>query len=449
MRRMPLSARPRLRTVLPGLLAAMLLLGLLPGCGSYPESSGPEIDKLRSASKIEAGKDKTVLRLWSFHQAMEYDFWEWLADEYERENPNIEIKVEFVSSDDYFSSTRLFSAFASGQGPDIFFVSPATIQRFVEADVLYPLSDAFTPEVREDFYPAALESVTLDGDIYAVPIETELLGLFYNEEMFRKRGIAPPLTWEDMRLAAQKLKTGKVSGLTVETFEGVYQNFSWLPFLWQAGGDLLTEDGKSSKLSGAAALRMYSFFKGMVDEGLVNMRPSRPTTDIGILGTGETAMQVSGTWNIRMLETEFAGQPIGVVPLPVPEGGEPITIAGGWKIGANRHGEHAEAAARFLMWAFAGKPEIPLKWVNEIKFAYSPRRSVMEAGERYYREGLRGVFSDRIFGTEREEPQWPEEVNRIFSDSLQELLFSDSDARQIVEKADRRLKAYLPASVQK
>ena len=402
-------------------------------------------DILRTPDMIKPDNPKIELRLWSFHQAREFDFWQWLAEQYEKEHPDIDIKVEFVTSDDYFSSTRLLSSFASGQGPDLFFVSAATLKRFAEADVLYPLTSLFTPEVKADFDDAALASVTAGGDIYAVPFETELLGLFYNKAMFRDHGISPPRTWEEMRRAAELLSSSKVSGLTVETYEGVYQNFSWLPFLWQTGANLLTSEGKDSGLSGAQALQFYSFFSGMVKEGLVNLRPSRPTTDIGILANGETAMQISGTWNIRMLETEFADQPIGVVPLPVPEGGSPITISGGWKLATNKHSVHAKEAADFLMWAFAGKTEIPLKWVNETKFAYSPRKSVMEAGSKDYRRGLRSVFTNQIFGTEREEPQLPEEVNRIFSDSIQALLFSKEPPEGIAGEADQRIKAYLGA----
>lgn len=424
-------------------LCALLVL-LLASCGSYIESEGPAIDKLLKDSPPEdPNKNKIELRLWSFHQSREYDFWQWLAKEYEAEHENIKIKVEFVTSDDYFSRTRLLSAFASGQGPDIFFVSPATIERFVKADILYPLTDSFTPEMKNDFYPSALESVTVGNDIYAVPIETELLGLFYNKDMFRKKGIQPPATWDEMKEAAEALTTSRVSGLTVETFEGVYLNFSWLPFLWQTGSNLLTEDGKGSALSGRASMEMYAFFKDMVNQGLLNMRPSRPVTDIGIIASGETAMQVSGTWNIRTLETEFADQPIGVVPLPVPKGEKPVTIAGGWKLAASKQSEHAEEAANFIMWALAGDPAIPLKWVNETKFAYSPRKSVMQEGLEDYRQGLRAVFTDQIFGTEREEPQLPEEINRIFSDSLQQLLFGDRSAQQIQEQADLRIKKYL------
>ncbi|WP_123041548.1 ABC transporter substrate-binding protein [Cohnella candidum] len=432
-----------------GALALLLavLLFAVGGCGNVVRSEGPDVDKLLNAPNSDAGGDKIVLRLWSFHQAMEYDFWQWLAKEYEKEHPQVEIRVEYVSSDDYFSSTRLLSALASGQGPDIFFVSPATIKRFVDADYLYPLTDYFTPEIRSDFNPVALDSVTVANNIYAVPFETELLGLFYNEDMFKSHGLQPPKTWDDMMKAARILKSPGVTGLTIETYDGVFQNFSWLPFLWQTGSDLLSEDGRSSALTGSRAKSMYAFFRSMVEQGLINLRPSRPTTDIGILASGETAMQVSGSWNIRMLETEFKDQPIGVVPLPLPEGGAPVTISGGWKMAANRQSEHAEEAAKFIMWAFAGKPEIPLKWVSETKFAYSPRKSVMEAGQDFYRKGLREVFTDQIYGTERAEPRLPEDINRIFSDSLQQLLFGTATPEEIVRKADQRIQSSLDASL--
>lgn len=426
-----------------GILLAVLLL-LSAGCSNQvTKSVGPDVGKLLAAPDANTGDGKIVLRLWSFHQSMEYNFWTWLAQEYEKEHPNIEIRVEYVSSDDYFSSTRLLSSFASGQGPDIFFVSQGTIKRFEEANFLYPLTDMFTPQLRSDFAPAALDSVTIGNDIYALPFEMELLGLFYNKQMFSEHHLQPPTTWEEMERDAKVLKTAGVSGLTIETYDGVYKNFSWLPFLWQTGANLLTDDGKHSALSEGNAVQMYRFFRGMVDQGLLNLRPSRPATDIGILANGETAMQVSGTWNIRMLETEFADQPIGVVPLPVPEGGTPMTIAGGWKLAVNRQSAQAKEAAKFVMWAFGGDQTIPLKWVNDTKFAYSPRHSVMEAGNQSFRKGLREVFTDRIFGTEREEPQLPEEINRIFSDSLQDMLFGKDAPEAIVAKEDQAITSAL------
>jgi multiple sugar transport system substrate-binding protein len=427
---------------------SVLVLFFLIGCTTLlTENNGSDMDKLLQQPAAPQSKpNKIELRLWSFHTGKEFEFWQTLAQQYEEEHPNIQIKVEFVSSDDYFSGTRLLSAFASGHGPDIFFVSPGTIHLFESANLLQPLTAFFTPQMKADFYPSALDSVTLGHEIYAVPIETELLGLYYNKDMFKRIGLKPPKTWQEMRDAAKQLKTADVSGLTMETYKGVYQSFAWMPFLWQTGSDLVAKDGIHSGLNKKGAVQMYAFFRRMIDDGSLNLHPSRPTTDIGILANGETAMQVSGTWNIRMLETNYADKPIGVVPLPVPEKGQKMTIAGGWKIAVNHYSEHADEAAKFVMWAFAEKPDIPLKWVSDVKFAYSPRKSVMKAGGEFYHRGLRKVFTDQIFGTERHEPQYPAEITNIFTNSLQSLLFGRGEPAAIVDRERSELDTYLMGS---
>lgn len=427
-----------------GLIGLVLVL-LLSSCGGG-KTPGNRSDMdivLHNPEVGEASPDRIVLHLLSFHTGQEFEFWKWLGAEYSKQVPNVEIQVDFISSDDYFTDNKLLASFATGHGPDVFFVSPGTIRRFENAGILETLTKEFTPEIRQDFDPAALESVTLNDQIYAVPFETELLGLYYNEELFREHGIEPPATWPELEAAAKALKSPGVSGLTMETFKSVYQSFTWLPILWQTGADLVSEDGRTSGLKSPDAEAMFRFYRSMVDQGLLNMHPSRPTTDIGILASGETAMQVSGTWNIRMLETIYADKPIGVVPLPVPEGGEPVTIAGGWKIGVNHFSKYNEEAKKFVMWAFAGEPEIPLKWVSDVKFAYSPRKSVMEAGEEQYLNGLRRVFTEQIYGTERQEPQYPAEISSIFTESLQRLLYGGALPDDLTESTYKQITDYL------
>ncbi|WP_178021751.1 extracellular solute-binding protein [uncultured Paenibacillus sp.] len=431
---------------LPPVMALLLLLAACRPSPQPPAERG-DLDILLDHPEVtQADPDRIVLHLLSFHTGQEFEFWKWLGEQYTQEHPNVEIQVDFISSDDYFTDSKLLASFASGHGPDVFFVSPGTIRRFENAGILEPLTAEFTPEIRRDFNDAALESVTLGGQIYAVPFETELLGLYYNEAMFREKGIRPPATWAELETAAQALKAPGVSGLTMETFQSVYQNFAWLPFLWQTGVDLVSEDGRTSGLDVPGADKMFRFFRDMADRGLLNMHPSRPTTDIGILASGETAMQVSGTWNIRMLETIYADKPIGVVPLPVPDGRQPVTIAGGWKIGVNHFSKNADEAKKFVMWAFAGEPELPLKWVGEVKFAYSPRKSVMEAGGELYQKGLRRVFTEQIYGTERQEPQYPAEISGIFTDSLQRLLYGGALPDELAASTYRQITDYLTDS---
>ncbi|HEY0827491.1 MAG TPA: ABC transporter substrate-binding protein [Bacilli bacterium] len=424
-----------------------LLLVLLTGCKSsepISNDTGPLIDELTQPLEREETNSNIIqLRFWTFHQAKEMEFMRDLAEQYRDLHPEVDIKIDYVPSDDYFHGTRLISAFASGQGPDIFLVSSGNISKFIDAQIVQPLTSLFTPTIKNDFSENSLASVTSGDEIYAVPFEVELLGLYYNEHMFQEQGLEAPKTWDEMMNAARKLRTESVSGLTVETFDSVYQTFTWLPFLWQTGADLFSQMDGSSGLLQPESVKMYDFFKQMRDEKLLNLSPSRPTNDIGILASGETAMQVSGTWNISAIEQIYSRVPIHVVPLPIPDGGKPANIAGGWKIAVNRNSKHVDEAGKFVMWAFAEDTANALKWVSEVKFAYSPRKSVMLEGKDFYKKGLRSVFTDQIYGTERSEPRLPGEVSQIFNDSIQDILFRSVSAEDAVRRVNNQLNAYI------
>ncbi|QGQ98182.1 sugar ABC transporter substrate-binding protein [Paenibacillus psychroresistens] len=432
---------------LNSLWLVLLMLSFLTACGSSTKmenDTGDVIDKLTQPVTYAIPKGDIIqLRFWTFHLAKELEFMKSLAEQYQAIHPEVEIKVEYVPSDEYFHGTRLISAFASGQGPDIFFVSSGNINKFIDAQIIQPLTSKFSPAIKKDFSSNSLDSVTVDREIYAVPFEVELLGLYYNEAMFRKHGLTAPKTWNEMIMAARELRTDTVSGLTVETLDSVYQTFTWLPFLWQTGADLLVDNGLKSGLHQAGTVKMYDYFKQMRDEKLLNLYPSRPTNDIGILANGETAMQVSGSWNVSTIEQQYSKVPINVVPLPIPEGGSQANIGGGWKIAASRNNKNADEAAKFVMWAFAEGTANPLKWVSNVKFAYSPRSSVMQEGKDFYTKGLRSVFTEQIYGKERPEPRLPSEITQIFNDSIQDILFHSGSSADVLQKENEQITTYL------
>lgn len=426
-------------------LFLVLLFVCLSGCSAPTEgddATGHLIDELIKPMGPDRNAEVKVLNFWTFHQGEEFEFMRSLTEQYRQLNEDIDIRLEYIPVDDYFFDSRLTAAFATGKGPDIFLTSPGNIRKYVEADIIQPLTTKFTKDIIDDFNESAIEGVTVDGEIYAVPFEIELLGLFYDQKLFSDHHLLPPSTWLEMMEAAEKLRAPQVSGLTIETFGSVYQTFTWLPFLWQTGADVLEAEGALSGLGTPGAIEMYTFFQEMNEKGLLNRNPSRPTNDIGILANGETAMQVSGSWNIQLLDSIYGDVDIGVVPLPTPEGGELASIAGGWKIAVNKASEHAEEASDFVMWAFAEDVENPLKWCSEVKFAYSPRRSVMQAGKEYYTHGLRAVFTDEIFGTERAEPSFPNEIHRLFNESIENILFNQFSGEAAALLAKEKIDAF-------
>lgn len=391
-----------------------------------------------NAKENDSADGKIKLEYWNHwtSDGGEGKFFAEKIKEYEKENPNVEIVQKNIPIDDY-TGTKLTTAFATGEGPDIFTASPGTINTFVDSKITYPMDKYFEKDVLEDYSKESIEDVTRDGKIIAVPFEQDLMALFYNKDMFDKAGIQPPKTWDEMISAAKKLTTEKVSGITYDLTKGAYGNFSFMPFVWQGGGNFFSDD--RSELSSDSVVNALGLWKQMVDDGSANLKPSRFASDVGILGDGETAMWIGGSFGIKALEDDYPDTNIGVVPLPIPEGGTPTTVAGGWKVVVNSQSKHADEAAKFVQWLFLDKDaKNSTEWNTEVKFSYSPRKSVIKNAETIYQKGLRSVFTNEIYGTEKPELSMDPKVSDIIGDMIQEDLFSTSP-EEAAKAADQKL----------
>lgn len=395
-----------------------------------------------NALTVYADDEVKELVLWDHHTGKEFDFLVSKAEEYSEVNPDVHITVEQIPWDDYIG-TKMATAFASGEGPDIFEVYPGSVLKYADAGILMPLNDYLTEEQLADFSEASIESVTVSDQIVAIPFEIEPLALYYDIDKFEEKGLEPPTTWDEMIEAAQALAEDDCAGITIETTKGGHQDFQWYPWLWQLGGSIYTEDQTGSALNDPKVAESLQLWRTMFETGAANLKPSRPGSEIAMLGEGETAMQLCGSWSVVTVEETYKDKNIGVVPLPIPEGGEQVTVAGGWKMGVNSQSEYAKEAADFVTWLWAGDTEHALEWCTEIKFAYSPRTSVTEAGGDIYTKGIRQVFTD-ILDTAIPEMRLPAEVVEIVEDMIQSAYFDQSiTVEEATQNAHEELELFL------
>src|SRR5690606_26573196 len=140
------------------------------------------------------------------------------------------------------TNTRLTTAFAAGDGPDIFLISPGDFLRYYNGGVLTDLTPYLSQEVVDDFYPEALATRTVDGRIYGLPMEQGPMAVYYNIPAFEDARLAEgdlPQTWEDMLELGRRLTGGQQAGLVLDTTASYYQNFTFYPWVWQGGGDVI------------------------------------------------------------------------------------------------------------------------------------------------------------------------------------------------------------------
>src|SRR5690606_19270704 len=151
-----------------------------------------------------------------------------------------QVKLEYVVGSEYISGTKLATSFASGQGPDIFIISPGDFLRYYNGGVLHDLTPAIEEAARADFPESVIANRMVDGKIYGIPMEVEPMAIYYSVKAFEEAGLNEndvPKTWEELLDVAQKLTTPERYGIVFETKPGYYQNFTWYPFMWQGGGE--------------------------------------------------------------------------------------------------------------------------------------------------------------------------------------------------------------------
>lgn len=387
---------------------------------------------------VQAEGEKKQLSFAVFAEDKELEFWEDCVAEYNEIQDDVEITVEYMPQEDY-RGAKLATMFASGEGPDIFYTYPGMFLKYASAGTMMPLNDYIEPEVLEDFSETALAGCTVDGNILAIPYEMELLGMYYNKEALEEAGVEVPTTWNELYEVSAALTTDSRYGFTMETTDGGHSLFEWYPFLWMTGNNVF-EDNKLA-LNKPEVIENFELKRQMFEEGYANINPSRHNSEIGMLCEGETAIQLNGTWAISQIENDYPEMinKIGVAPLPVSEDGTPTTVAGGWKLCANANSEYADEAAKFVVWAFASEDNSRMtRWCTEVKFAYAPRASATADNEEFYHEGLKGVFTDEILGTEIPELRLPAEVSETLQELLQNVYFDTSisieDALAIAEE---------------
>ncbi|MBE0689224.1 MAG: extracellular solute-binding protein, partial [Anaerolineae bacterium] len=129
-----------------------------------------------------AAQGGDTLRFWTFEYADNVDpFFEQYVEEW---NATHDIKVERQEFPwAQYTGEILTTGIATGDAPDVFFISPGDWRRYAELGLALPLEDYMPDYLMEDLLPASIDAVTLNDHIYSVPFEMEPVVLWYNKTM--------------------------------------------------------------------------------------------------------------------------------------------------------------------------------------------------------------------------------------------------------------------------
>lgn len=405
----------------------------------------------------QGGSDANEISLWNFFgpDPSGTPVSDWINDLVEDWNSTHDVKVapRYIPVQTYMDGTTLQTAFTSGEGPDLFIISPGDFLRFANGGALLDLSAALSPDIRDDFAPGFLEARSVGDKIYAVPFDAEPLAMFYSISAFEKAGLSEgdlPKTWDQFLDVADKLTNDKQFGALIEPSPSYYQNFTWYPFVWQTGQDIFDKDG-NPQFDNPGVRSALQFWQDLIKNGLAPRQAQGTGSNEANtnLGAGTVAMQLTGIWSIAQLEQNLPDFEYGVFQLPIPDGGTPQTDVGGWAMAANAQGKNTEAAAEFVAWAYASPDTSQVQrlvdWNTKAKSNLPTRKSVLQAARNtdLFKGDKFAYFVDEVYPTGRPEPRFPPEVYKPISDALQSCMMNGVNPGEAAEQAQQKLVDYM------
>jgi len=123
------------------------------------------------------------------------------------------------------------------------------------------------PTLEEDFFPGALEDVHWNGEFYGIPWRVDIRPMMYRTDFLQEAGLtAPPANWDEIVSMGQALTVRDGNNTTRWGFAPGNNNpaQTLLPYYWQAGGVMLSEDGKTATIDNEAMRTALKFLQDLV-----------------------------------------------------------------------------------------------------------------------------------------------------------------------------------------
>jgi multiple sugar transport system substrate-binding protein len=321
------------------------------------------------------------------------------------------------------------------------------LPEYVPGGMYEDISDLFPPDVKAKYMDGMIDSVTVDGKVYAAPLMASWTIMFYNSEMYEKAGLdpdKPPTTWDELMAAGRAIQAVDKNAYAYTDAMAHGEQNTTVFFRWakSAGADVGEFRGSKYfwKLNTDECIAAVEFLKKMMDQGA--MDPGAPIyyqqEVADLFGKGHAAMLVN--WDMMTIafrdpeQSPYAGK-IFPAAMPGRVAGLSGSIEGHEYMAVPSASLHKEAAKEFIKYVTS---------VENVK-----RRALEQGMTPVYKELFEdpevqaALPLDVIFAAAENcyyRPAVPEyaECAEVISAELQNVLVNNKDVRQALNDANDR-----------
>ncbi len=285
-----------------------------------------------------------------------------LSTEFEKENPGTKLKFITLSENQARAKITMSTAMG-GSEFDVVMISNFETPQWAKDGWLLNLSDYAknTPGYDEnDFISSLRDSLSYEGNMYAVPFYGESSFLMYRKDLFEQAGIKVDQnpnyqpTWPEVAQWAEKLKSDERAGICLRGKPGWGEVLAPLDTVINTFGGRWFDDQWNAQLNSPEVRKAVNFYVDTVKKyGELGAASTGFQECANLFGQGQTAMWYDATSAVSVLEDpktypELQGK-IGYLPAPIvekPNSGWLYT----WALGIPKGAKNPDGAWKFISW---------------------------------------------------------------------------------------------------
>lgn len=263
--------------------------------------------------------EKTKITFWSPFSGGDGDIMKSIVADFNAQSETSEVEFLIFKSEEYY--TKLMVSVSSNSAPDVAILHLSRLLEFTSDDLLEPLNKHASAVGLNwnDFSGVLQKAAQIDGNYYAVPLDTHLLLMHFNTKWLGEMGMLdangkPALARGEKAFFdyfnAVKGKLGENQMPLSGTSQFGLPQYVWYTLLTQYGGEIQNADGTKATLDTAENKKALSVMKQMVESGIW---PKGQKNGAEIFTGFRATATINGNWGIPIFEKvnglEFISMP--------------------------------------------------------------------------------------------------------------------------------------------
>lgn len=231
---------------------------------------------------------------------------------------------------------KLGAAIAGGAPPDGAVLDLIYLPTFAANDALEDITDFVKGLPYADaLSPSHIRLGTYEDKIYGVPALPDASIIAYNTDLFEKAGLDPtkaPASLDEIAEDAKKIRAlgDDIYGFYFVANSGSWLIYDFLPHIWAAGADILSEDGRQATVDTPALRETFAAYRDMWSSGAVHptSRSGNGNNAVEAFASGKVGVLMTGSYIVNLLTSKYPDVKFEVAAIPGAKGGQ-SSFAGG------------------------------------------------------------------------------------------------------------------------